>query len=230
MSNSGWHLPILALCTKYVTHCCVKGDAKQGQEHKANPACISVRTYKAALLDPLICGIDPCDQHKKVMGACRLYSDVVLLRRLHQHVDFVVCLGGDGTILHASSLFQRAIPPVISFSAGSLGFLTNHSLQNVESDLRAVIYGSEDLNECSLEEEVWLDRTDTQSALNTCFSTESSASLVEHRCMANGYLCPGMQRSYFGYADAGRAYNPAHAAGMQDHPAAASTGTEQQQQ
>lgn len=74
--------------------------------------------------------------------------------RLHQHVDFVVCLGGDGTILHASSLFQWAIPPVISFSAGSLGFLTNHSLANVESDLKAVIYGSEDLDQCSLEEEV----------------------------------------------------------------------------
>lgn len=130
---------------------------------------------KAALLDPLMCCIDPCDPHKKVMGACRQYSHVVLLRRLHQHVDFVVCLGGDGTILHASSLFQQAIPPVISFSAGSLGFLTNHSLQNVESDLRAVIYGSEDLDQCSLEEEVWLDRTDTQSALSTCFSMESSA-------------------------------------------------------
>lgn len=74
--------------------------------------------------------------------------------RLHQHVDFVVCLGGDGTILHASSLFQWAIPPVISFSAGSLGFLTNHSLANVEADLKAVIYGSEDLDQCSLEEEV----------------------------------------------------------------------------
>lgn len=66
----------------------------------------------------------------------------------------MVCLGGDGTILHASSLFQHAIPPVISFSAGSLGFLTNHSLENVEADLRGVIYGSEDLNQCSLEEEV----------------------------------------------------------------------------
>lgn len=128
---------------------------------------------QGSAFDPLICGMDPCDQHKKVMGACRQYSHFVLLRRLHQHVDFVVCLGGDGTILHASSLFQRAIPPVISFSAGSLGFLTNHSLQNVESDLRAVIYGSEDLDQCSLEEEVWLDRTDIQSALNTCLSTEA---------------------------------------------------------
>ena len=78
----------------------------------------------------------------------------LLLCRLHSYVDFVVCLGGDGTILHASSLFQRAIPPVISFSLGSLGFLTNHTLATAEDDLRGVIYGCEDLDQCALDEEV----------------------------------------------------------------------------
>jgi NADH kinase len=39
-------------------------------------------------------------------------------------VDLVVTLGGDGTILHASSLFSvAAVPPVLSFSMGTLGFL-----------------------------------------------------------------------------------------------------------
>ena len=33
-------------------------------------------------------------------------------------------LGGDGTLLYASWLFQRIVPPVLSFSLGSLGFLT----------------------------------------------------------------------------------------------------------
>ena len=33
-------------------------------------------------------------------------------------------LGGDGTVLYASSLFQRIVPPVLSFALGSLGFLT----------------------------------------------------------------------------------------------------------
>ena len=28
------------------------------------------------------------------------------------YIDFVVCLGGDGVLLHASYLFKRAIPPV----------------------------------------------------------------------------------------------------------------------
>jgi len=62
----------------------------------------------------------------------------------------VVCLGGDGVLLHASSLFRRAIPPVISFNLGSLGFLTNHTFDDYQRDLRDVITGGEDLVECSL--------------------------------------------------------------------------------
>ena len=43
----------------------------------------------------------------------------------HPHTfDFVITLGGDGTLLYASWLFQRIVPPVLSFSLGSLGFLT----------------------------------------------------------------------------------------------------------
>ncbi|QIW98425.1 hypothetical protein AMS68_003943 [Peltaster fructicola] len=40
-------------------------------------------------------------------------------------VDLVTTLGGDGTILHAASLFATAkrVPPVLSFSMGTLGFL-----------------------------------------------------------------------------------------------------------
>lgn len=43
---------------------------------------------------------------------------------LSQKTDFILTLGGDGTILHVSSLFdQDAVPPVLSFSMGTLGFL-----------------------------------------------------------------------------------------------------------
>jgi hypothetical protein len=39
-------------------------------------------------------------------------------------IDLVVTIGGDGTILHASSLFSAGeVPPVLSFSMGTLGFL-----------------------------------------------------------------------------------------------------------
>ncbi|CAI5758270.1 unnamed protein product [Candida verbasci] len=39
--------------------------------------------------------------------------------------DLVVTLGGDGTVLYVSNLFQKIVPPVLSFALGSLGFLTN---------------------------------------------------------------------------------------------------------
>jgi len=65
-------------------------------------------------------------------------------------VDFVVCLGGDGLVLHASSLFRNAIPPVISFNMGSLGFLTNHSFHEHREALSAVITGRERLESCSV--------------------------------------------------------------------------------
>ncbi len=40
------------------------------------------------------------------------------------HIDLCVSLGGDGTCLWASKLFQRAVPPMLSLALGSLGFLT----------------------------------------------------------------------------------------------------------
>lgn len=42
-------------------------------------------------------------------------------------VDFAVTLGGDGTMLHLSSLFPKAAPPVVSFSLGTLCFLMSYS-------------------------------------------------------------------------------------------------------
>ncbi|GAB2289814.1 NAD kinase 2, mitochondrial [Dionaea muscipula] len=61
---------------------------------------------------------------------------------LHEKVDFVACLGGDGVILHASNLFRGPVPPVVSFNLGSLGFLTSHAFEGYKQDLRQLIHGS----------------------------------------------------------------------------------------
>ncbi|KAI9097452.1 hypothetical protein K1719_025223 [Acacia pycnantha] len=61
---------------------------------------------------------------------------------LHEQVDFVACLGGDGVILHASNIFSGAVPPVVSFNLGSLGFLTSHHFEDYAQDLRQVIHGN----------------------------------------------------------------------------------------
>lgn len=65
---------------------------------------------------------------------------------LHMRVDFVACLGGDGVILHASNLFRGAVPPVVSFNLGSLGFLTSHRFEDYRQDLTQVIHGNNTLD------------------------------------------------------------------------------------
>lgn len=49
-------------------------------------------------------------------------------------------------ILHASNIFRGAVPPVISFNLGSLGFLTSHPFEDYKKDLRQVIHGNNTLD------------------------------------------------------------------------------------
>lgn len=53
--------------------------------------------------------------------------------------DLVVTLGGDGTVLFTSWLFQRIVPPVLAFSLGSLGFLTNFDFAKYKDQLNTVM-------------------------------------------------------------------------------------------
>lgn len=53
----------------------------------------------------------------------RYWTPEMCIRHPHAF-DFVITLGGDGTVLYVSWLFQKIVPPVLSFALGSLGFLT----------------------------------------------------------------------------------------------------------
>ncbi|KAF2462147.1 ATP-NAD kinase-like domain-containing protein [Lineolata rhizophorae] len=53
--------------------------------------------------------------------------------------DLVLTLGGDGTVLFTSWLFQRIVPPILSFSLGSLGFLTNFGFHQYKEQLSCIM-------------------------------------------------------------------------------------------
>ncbi|XP_027204758.2 NAD kinase-like isoform X3 [Dermatophagoides pteronyssinus] len=61
---------------------------------------------------------------------------------LTDKVDFIVCLGGDGTLLYASSLFQESVPPVMAFHMGSLGFLTPFEFDDFQQQINNVLKGN----------------------------------------------------------------------------------------
>ncbi|KAK4038792.1 ATP-NAD kinase-like domain-containing protein [Parachaetomium inaequale] len=63
------------------------------------------------------------------------YWDEGICRARPHTFDFVITLGGDGTVLYASWLFQRIVPPVLSFALGSLGFLTKFDFEDYQKTL-----------------------------------------------------------------------------------------------
>ena len=62
-------------------------------------------------------------------------------RELADSVDALVVLGGDGTLLHASHLLDRSIP-VVGVNFGSLGFLTEITLEELYPSLERVLSGT----------------------------------------------------------------------------------------
>ncbi|KAI0997260.1 NAD(+) kinase [Podosphaera aphanis] len=62
-----------------------------------------------------------------------------MCRNEPEKFDLVITLGGDGTVLFVSWLFQRVVPPILSFSLGSLGFLTNFEYDHFKSQLNRVM-------------------------------------------------------------------------------------------
>ncbi|KAL2072590.1 hypothetical protein VTL71DRAFT_11933 [Oculimacula yallundae] len=62
-----------------------------------------------------------------------------MCRNQPEKFDLVLTLGGDGTVLFTSWLFQGIVPPILSFSLGSLGFLTNFEYDKFKEQLNKVM-------------------------------------------------------------------------------------------
>uniref|UniRef100_A0A8D0GPW7 NAD kinase n=1 Tax=Sphenodon punctatus TaxID=8508 RepID=A0A8D0GPW7_SPHPU len=96
-----------------------------------------VYVEKKVLEDPAIVNDDSFGPVKKKF--CTFSEDY---DDIYNQIDFIICLGGDGTLLYASSLFQGSVPPVMAFHLGSLGFLTPFNFENFQSQVAQVIEGN----------------------------------------------------------------------------------------
>jgi NAD+ kinase len=64
-----------------------------------------------------------------------------------EHVDVILVLGGDGTLLHAARLVGAAGIPILGVNLGSLGFLTEVKLDEMYSALESLLSGQYQLEE-----------------------------------------------------------------------------------
>lgn len=100
--------------------------------------------------------------------------------------DLVVTLGGDGTVLFTSWLFQRVVPPVLAFSLGSLGFLTNFDFSDYKERLNHIM-GDAGMRvnmrmrfTCTVYRSAASSTTFSTAASSASMSTTASQSGLEH--------------------------------------------------
>lgn len=124
-------LSIDAACARPGHVSSIEGEAVTGG-HDLPPACSCGLLHRAAPSCP-----DP-------------QTDPAL--QSHAAVDFCISLGGDGTVLHLTSLFveDTPLPPVMSFSMGTLGFLTPFDVGEFVPCLQRVLRANEDPVFCTL--------------------------------------------------------------------------------
>ncbi|CAM9939459.1 NAD kinase-like isoform X1 [Lampetra planeri] len=92
---------------------------------------------KKVLEDPLLEGLESFVPIRRKLCTFREgYDDI------SDRIDLIICLGGDGTLLYASSLFQESVPPVMAFHLGSLGFLTPFKFETFRPSVSQVIEGN----------------------------------------------------------------------------------------
>ena len=75
-----------------------------------------------------------CSQDESYKERLRFWNNELCRKKPHLF-EICLALGGDGTVLYASWLFQRIVPPVMSFALGSLGFLTKFDYEGYEDTL-----------------------------------------------------------------------------------------------
>jgi NAD+ kinase len=109
---------------------------------------------------------------------------------LADHVDMVVVLGGDGTLLAAARATQQNRVPLLGVNLGGLGFLTEVTLDELYPMLDAVLAGQFDTNErIFLRARVWRrgNVVDQFTVLNDVVINKGAlARIVELETSVNG--------------------------------------------
>ncbi|KAI9463692.1 ATP-NAD kinase [Lactarius psammicola] len=96
------------------------------------------RSSSSTSVSSMTTPVSSMDESRHEEGQLRYWTADMCSRSAHLF-DFVVTLGGDGTVLFTSWLFQQIVPPVLSFALGSLGFLTNFDFADYQATVDSAL-------------------------------------------------------------------------------------------
>lgn len=132
-------------------------------------------------------------------------SDAPLSAFTHDKVDLIVTLGGDGTILRASAFFATChnVPPMLSFSMGTLGFLGEWKFDEYKRAFREVymsgagvgdragILGEAEPSNADVEPESGMGPTGWSSVRGKSLGSSRGARILMRNRLRVGLFSPG---------------------------------------
>ncbi|WP_282122930.1 NAD kinase [Algibacter mikhailovii] len=89
-------------------------------------------------------------EHSKEAGNNVFFADFKTFKALDTSFDFLVSIGGDGTILRAITFVKDIDIPIIGINTGRLGFLATIQVDAIENALQNIIDGKYKISERSL--------------------------------------------------------------------------------
>jgi NAD+ kinase len=107
-------------------------------------------------------------------------------------IDYVITLGGDGTILHAITLIRQAETPILGINLGRLGFLANVEKKKIKEAITSLKNGTISLDERRL---LQLDSNipifgELNFALNDCtlLKRDTSSMITIHTYLNGAFI------------------------------------------
>jgi NAD kinase len=85
-------------------------------------------------------------QNFKKTGELKLTKeiDTPFTPEIKDQIDYIITLGGDGTLLWAAKQFNTsAVPPIVAFAHGSLGFMCNFAFEQHQMILKYILQSVE---------------------------------------------------------------------------------------
>ena len=139
-----------------------------------------------------ICFFEPFyNQIKSVLEITQEESTFTLEGKLTKS-DFLISIGGDGTILDSITLVGKSNIPIIGINAGRLGFLANNNFDEVHQMVEYMVEGNYELESRTLLELKTTSKLfgENNYALNelTIHRKDSSAMVVVHTYINDEYL------------------------------------------
>ncbi len=129
-------------------------------------------------------------------------TDYSAIRKELEDIDCMLSIGGDGSLLKLAHIIGLPLPPFVGINAGSLGFLSEISLDQLDEGLFGLITGSyQKTSRIVLESQIQSQQSDNRRpafAINECAIHRGSEphliDIVVHvdGCYLNTFSCDGL--------------------------------------